>query len=166
MFSILYNRFVGIHRDRRRILLRLFYSLISGFQASGMMNSICIYLCSVQINSVVIKICVLRKVIYMIQWIHGQWVAWDDKKDIDNRHKHGIGFDIAAEVFRDNKRIEIYDAKHSSLQEDRYIILGLVHDVLFVVYTQRGNVARLISARIADRKEKKIYYGNETKIYS
>ena len=43
-------------------------------------------------------------------------------------------------------------------EEDRYQTIGLVDNVLFVVYTERGNVIRMISARIATRKERSLYY--------
>lgn len=37
---------------------------------------------------------------------------------------------------RDLQRIEIYDMEHS-INEDRYNTIGMVHDILFVVYTER-----------------------------
>ncbi len=39
-------------------------------------------------------------------------------------------------VFNDLQRIEIYDVEHS-IHEDRYNTIGMVNDVLFVVYTER-----------------------------
>ena len=85
-------------------------------------------------------------------------VEWDDDKNKTNIRKHGISFETAALVFADDNRIEYYDEIHS-IDEDRYIVLGCVHGVLFVVYTMRGEAARLISARIATSKERRIYYG-------
>ncbi|MDR2485217.1 MAG: BrnT family toxin [Treponema sp.] len=35
--------------------------------------------------------------------------------------------------------------------------MGLFHDVLFVVYTERGNATRIISARVAEPFERRIY---------
>ena len=59
---------------------------------------------------------------------------WDDDKNIANKKKHdGIGFETAVRVFLDNKRIEKYDEKHSTLTEERWNVIGLVLDVLFVV---------------------------------
>lgn len=60
-------------------------------------------------------------------------------------------------VFNDENRIEIYDVVHSQ-SEDRYNTIGKVHDVLFVVYTERRDNVRIISARIATPKERSIYY--------
>ena len=61
-------------------------------------------------------------------------------------------------VFPDEERIEYYDRLHS-LEEDRYVVLGCVQGILYVVYTMRGEAARLISARMATPKEREIYYG-------
>ena len=55
-------------------------------------------------------------------------------------------------VFYDENRIELYDSEHS-LEEDQYNTIGLVDDILFVVYTERKNRVRLISARPANKKE-------------
>ncbi len=85
-------------------------------------------------------------------------VEWDDKKNLINIRKHGISFETAALVFADEERIEYYDKLHS-LDEDRYVVLGCVQGVLYVVYTMRGEAARLISARLATSTERKIYYG-------
>ena len=85
-------------------------------------------------------------------------VEWDDKKNLINIRKHGISFETAALVFADEERIEYYDKLHS-LDEDHYVVLGCVQGVLYVVYTMRGEAARLISARLATSTERKIYYG-------
>lgn len=83
---------------------------------------------------------------------------WDDEKEVINIKKHHIDFDTAKKVFNDINRIEIYDIQHSIL-EDRYNTIGLVDEVLFVVYTERHENIRLISARLATEKERRIYYG-------
>ena len=85
-------------------------------------------------------------------------VEWDESKDLVNRKKHGISFDTASLVFADPDRITIYDSVHSN-GEDRYITIGRVGRILFVVFTERGDVARLISARLATKEERKVYYG-------
>ena len=85
-------------------------------------------------------------------------VEWDDSKNRINIQKHGISFETAALVFADEERIEYYDKLHS-LNEDRYVVLGCVQGILYVVYTMRDEAARLISARMATPTERKIYYG-------
>lgn len=83
---------------------------------------------------------------------------WDEEKARLNLKKHGVAFETAAKVFLDENRIEIYDETHS-IHEDRYITIGLAGDILFVVYTMRTPKIRLISARLATAKERKVYYG-------
>lgn len=85
-------------------------------------------------------------------------VEWDDNKNRINIQKHGISFETAALVFADEERIEYYDKLHSQ-DEDRYVVLGCVQGILYVVYTMRDEAARLISARMATPTERKIYYG-------
>ena len=82
---------------------------------------------------------------------------WDDEKAAINLKKHGVSFQTAALVFYDENRIEMYDSEHS-LEEDRYITIGMVEDVLFVVYTERKDHLRIISARLANKKERSMYY--------
>ncbi len=84
-------------------------------------------------------------------------VEWDDNKNQINIKKHGISFETAALVFADDNRIEYYDKLHS-IDEDRYVVLGCVHGIIFVVYTMRDDTARLISARMATSRERDIYY--------
>lgn len=81
-------------------------------------------------------------------------VEWDESKNQINIRKHGISFETAAPVFADEERIEYYDKLHS-LDEDRYVVLGCVQGVLYVVYTLRDEAARLISARLATSTERK-----------
>lgn len=84
---------------------------------------------------------------------------WDEEKARLNIKKHGIPFETAVKVFLDEDRIEIYDEVHS-INEDRYITIGKADDILFVVYTERLANVRIISARLATMKERKVYYGN------
>lgn len=83
---------------------------------------------------------------------------WDEEKAQKNLKKHGVPFETAAKVFLDENRIEIYD-EANSMDEDRYITIGRAGDVLFVVYTERYPRIRLISARLATARERKVYYG-------
>jgi len=82
---------------------------------------------------------------------------WDSEKNDINIKKHGISFETAKYIFNDYNRIEIYDAENS-VEEDRYNTIGLVGDVLFVVYTERKDNIRLISARLATSQERRLYY--------
>ena len=82
---------------------------------------------------------------------------WDEEKAAANRKNHGVTFEIAARVFFDENRIEFYDKEHSD-SEDRYYTIGMAGNVLFVVYADRQDVIRLISARLATRAEEEKYY--------
>ena len=82
---------------------------------------------------------------------------WDGRKNEENIKKHGVSFEIALHVFNDENRLEEYDIDHS-LDEDRYVTIGFVRDVLTVVYTERGYKIRIISARKASKKEVERYY--------
>ena len=84
---------------------------------------------------------------------------WDERKEEINIAKHGLDFRTAAWVFQDENRIELYDEKHS-LEEDRYITIGMVNQVAIIVtlvYTERGSAVRIISAREATKQEKEEY---------
>lgn len=97
----------------------------------------------------------------MMEEIGGYLIEWDEEKAEINERKHGINFESAGMVFSDACRIEMFDQAHS-ITEDRYITIGKVKDVLFVVFTERpahGSL-RLISARKATPRERRLYYGN------
>lgn len=88
---------------------------------------------------------------------------WDEIKEKSNIKKHGIDFETASWVFNDSYRIELYDKKHS-VDEDRYITIGEVCNrplVIYVAYTERTDVIRLISARKATAREKRQYYDSQ-----
>ena len=81
---------------------------------------------------------------------------WDNDKNERNKQLHGISFENAALVFNDKNRIELFDENHSDT-EDRMITIGKVNKVLFVVYAERGDITRIISARRAEKKERRLY---------
>lgn len=91
--------------------------------------------------------------------------VWDEGKNEKNIRKHKISFYVAAAVFDDQQRIEFPDVLHSD-EEDRYITIGLVHDILTVVYCDRDNPdtgdadIRIISARRATKAEIDAYNNN------
>jgi len=88
---------------------------------------------------------------------------WNDNKAKVNLRKHRISFDEAQTVFLDDFSIIIEDSEHSD-DEERFIIIGMSYKkrLLVVVYTERGEIIRLISARKATSMEHKKY---ETDIY-
>ena len=85
---------------------------------------------------------------------------WDSEKERENFEKHGVHFETAEQVFFDYSRIERHD-DDSSDGEDRWQTMGFFNKVLFVVYTEReNNVIRIMSARIAEPFERRIYHGD------
>lgn len=84
--------------------------------------------------------------------------VWDSEKAKINKRKHGISFETAARVFLDKNLIDDFDKIHSDF-EDRIKAVGLVGKILTVIYTERDDRNRIISARPADKDEKEEYYG-------
>jgi uncharacterized DUF497 family protein len=82
---------------------------------------------------------------------------WDEDKARSNLEKHGVSFVAALAVFEDPRRIERLDLRRN-YGEDRVQLIGTSKGrVLFVVYTRRGDMIRLISARRANRNERQAY---------
>jgi uncharacterized DUF497 family protein len=83
-------------------------------------------------------------------------LEWDAEKAATNLRSHGVDFADAATVLFDDMAITIMD--DSEDDEERHVTLGL--DALgrcLVVYTWRGEKARLISARKATQGERRRY---------
>jgi len=82
---------------------------------------------------------------------------WHDGKAAANIAKHGVSFEDARQVFLDPLRVDV-DASRPDDGEDRRKTTGLMAGKLFsVVYTPRGNVAWIISARRANPKKIRHY---------
>lgn len=83
---------------------------------------------------------------------------WDERKAELNLRKHGVDFSDAILVFDDADSIEREDDRYL-YTERRFQVIGKVNGViLFVAYAERnGDVIRIISARKAERHERKRY---------
>ena len=83
---------------------------------------------------------------------------WDSRKASANLSKHGVKFETAATVFGDPSSLTIPDPDHS-VMERRFITMGRAFDgkLLVVVHTDRGDNIRIISARGASRRERKLF---------
>lgn len=92
-------------------------------------------------------------VVYQVQ---GVVFEWDDRKAESNIEKHGITFEEAAEVFFD-PFCQFGDASDEGEQRDLIIGYSLLPRMLLVVYTDRSENNRIISARMATRAERKLY---------
>lgn len=94
-------------------------------------------------------------VVYRLQGVEFEW---DEQKAQLNITNHGITFEEAAEVFFD-PFYQYGDATPVEVSEQRDFILGYsaAQRLLLVVYTERRERTRIISARLATRGERKHY---------
>jgi len=89
--------------------------------------------------------------------------TWDEEKARINLKKHGISFYAAAGVFFDDDAFIEFNSLDRRTGEERFDITGTADgQIIFVVYVERvtvedEDVFRIISARLADRKERKRY---------
>jgi len=85
---------------------------------------------------------------------------WNSRKATENKRKHGITFDEAKSAFLDENARLIPDPEHSE-GEERFILLGLSIQLRLLLvchcYRKGDEVIRIISARKADRSERKQY---------
>ncbi|HEX3672861.1 MAG TPA: BrnT family toxin [Rhizomicrobium sp.] len=84
---------------------------------------------------------------------------WDNAKAAANLRKHGVSFDTASKVFDDPFAIERVDPRSEEYGEERSMIIGYAGgNLLSVIYTDRNEKVRLISARRSARDEYDDYY--------
>jgi uncharacterized DUF497 family protein len=83
---------------------------------------------------------------------------WDLDKARTNLIRHQVSFEEAATVFSDPLLIVVPDVNHSH-EEERFFAIGLseAKRLLVVVHSEREHVIRLISARLATRRERTKY---------
>jgi uncharacterized protein len=82
---------------------------------------------------------------------------WDPAKALSNLRKHGVDFADAVTALEDEWGLHRPDPY--STGEDRWVGLGMdgLGRLLVVVYAQQEEVIRLISARVADSRERRQY---------
>jgi uncharacterized DUF497 family protein len=82
---------------------------------------------------------------------------WDEAKAESNLAKHRFSFEDAWEVFAD-PNVVIVPTFREGDGEDRFKAIGQISGRVFsVVYAERGDAKRLISARRANAKEERLY---------
>jgi uncharacterized DUF497 family protein len=86
-------------------------------------------------------------------------VEWDPRKARLNARKHGVHFADAVAALEDQRALTIRDP---ASDEERWVTIGLdaFGRVIVLVYTWRGESARLISARKATTNERRMYEEN------
>jgi len=83
---------------------------------------------------------------------------WDQYNDVKNWERHQASVAECEEVFFNIPLVVRDDPKHSQ-RESRFYCLGQTDAdrSLFVVFTIRGTLIRVISARDMSRKEREVY---------
>ena len=85
---------------------------------------------------------------------------WDERKNSANKRKHGVSFEEAQSVFFDEDAIEYDDPEHSG-DEDRFILVGRSYQLCVLVvchcFRRSASVIRIISARKATRRERRVH---------
>ncbi|MEK7249790.1 MAG: BrnT family toxin [Bacteroidota bacterium] len=83
---------------------------------------------------------------------------WDRDKALSNLRKHGVSFEEAKTVFRDELSVVAPDTEHSE-GEVRYIQIGHSTNgrLLIVFFVEREDAVRIINARRPTRSERKRY---------
>ncbi len=82
---------------------------------------------------------------------------WDEAKRQSNIEKHGIDFAEAVAIF--DNYVSMYQDTRADYGEVRYVSIGLLQGVeIAVIHTFRGGKNRIISARKARVKERRMYH--------
>ena len=83
---------------------------------------------------------------------------WDKGNLLKNWEKHGVSAPEREQIFFNRPLLTGSDEKHSQ-REARFYALGQTDTgrLLFIVFTVRNNLVRVISARDMNRKERKVY---------
>jgi len=87
-------------------------------------------------------------------------IEWDQAKNRSNKRKHGVSFEEAETVFYDDSAILVEDDDPDE-PEERFVLLGMSAGLRTLVvchcYREDDHVIRIISARRADRQERRDY---------
>jgi len=83
--------------------------------------------------------------------------TWDEAKNAANRRKHAIAFADAALIF-DGDILE-WPHERFDYGEERWIAIGVTQGAeILVVYTEEGDGRRILSARPATKRERRLYW--------
>jgi uncharacterized protein len=83
---------------------------------------------------------------------------WDELKAATNLEKHDVSFIEAKTVFANDLAVVLDDEAHS-VDERREIIIGhsQYNRLLLISFTEHSTAIRIISARLATRREREKY---------
>lgn len=87
---------------------------------------------------------------------------WNSKKAEHNVEKHGVTFEEASTVFGDPLAATVPDLRHSA-EESRFVTMGQSTEnrIVVVAHSDRSEQVRIISARLATRRERRKYESEE-----
>ncbi|WP_017292688.1 BrnT family toxin [Geminocystis herdmanii] len=92
-------------------------------------------------------------IVYNLQGIEFEW---DSNKADSNVIKHGVTFEEAVEVFLD-PFYQTGDATRNNEQREFILGYSLKYRLLLVIFMEKNQRNRIISARLATRYEQKLY---------
>ena len=83
---------------------------------------------------------------------------WNPSKATSNLRKHRVSFEEAATTIADPLSVTVDDPRHS-ITKERHILVGQSRSgrLLAVMITDRGEIIRIISARLATAHERREY---------
>lgn len=91
----------------------------------------------------------------------GDDFEWDERKAASNLRRHKLSFLRARRVFDDAFALVEQDIGED-YGEQRFLAIGMIDGLLVtVVYTERGERIRIISARKANSHEQRKYYQSQ-----
>ena len=84
---------------------------------------------------------------------------WDDGNLLKNQRKHDVSYSECEQIFFNIPLLIADDFSHGHDEEDRYLALGRTEHNrrLYLVFTVRSNLIRVISARDMTKNERLIY---------
>jgi len=82
---------------------------------------------------------------------------WDSQKAATNLRKHKVRFELACEAFFDPFVCYLDEEIVGSELRERLVGLTTTWLLLYIVYAMRGNVIRIISARMVTKAEREVY---------
>jgi len=85
-------------------------------------------------------------------------LGWDPQKANSNLRKHNVAFEEAATALGDPLAATGSDPDHA-VSESRYVTFGTSERgrLLVVAHTEQGDTIRIISARLASKREQRMY---------
>ena len=95
---------------------------------------------------------------YLLPHDGSMMFEWDQDKAKSNLRKHSVSFEEAITALLDPLSRTALDPDHS-VNEYRFVTFGISarQRLLVVSYTERGNCIRIVSARLATKRERQIY---------